>query len=180
LAVEPIEPAALTAASLLATKALEAVGSQAGETSWVGMSRLVTLVRRKVIGHRQAETALAQVQQHPDDHQRIRELGKLLATFAAQDAAFHRDLAELVEQARRDPVVGSLATKVYGQAQLGQLTNIGQIIGNVYLLGTPPAASQVAQGTPASGAELPGTESTAEDALRSEDIGINLPSVETI
>jgi hypothetical protein len=121
----PIEPAAITAATLLATKALEAVGSQAGERTWAGMSGLVTLVRRKVAGNSQAETALAQAQQHPQDPEPVRALGELLATFAAQDAAFHRDLVALIDQARRDPVVGFLATRVYGQAQVGQLVNVG-------------------------------------------------------
>jgi hypothetical protein len=36
----PIEPAAITAAALLDTKALEAVGSRVGEHAWAGMGRL--------------------------------------------------------------------------------------------------------------------------------------------
>jgi hypothetical protein len=143
----PIEPAAITAATLLATKALEAVGGQAGQTAWAGMSRLVALVRRKVTGHRQAETALAQVQQHPEDVDRVRELGELLAAFAVQDAAFHRDLAALVDQARRDPVVGQLATKVYGQAQVGQILNVGQAR-DIYIQQPPPPATPLSVGLP--------------------------------
>jgi hypothetical protein len=53
-------------------------------------------VRRKTTGHRQAETALAQVQQHPEDVDRVRELGRLLAT------------------------------RVYGHAQVGQVLTVGQ------------------------------------------------------
>jgi hypothetical protein len=178
--VGPTEPAAITAATLLATKALEGFAGQVGETTWAGMSRLMDLVRHKVTGHRQAEVALRQVQQHPEDSKRVWELGELLATFAAQDDAFHRELAALVADARSDPTIGPLAAQVYGQARVGQLTNIGQIIGNVYLLGTPTlAAAQVTQRTPPSGgAGPPKTVSTAEDALKAEDIGASLPTVE--
>jgi hypothetical protein len=137
--VGPIEPAAITAATLLATKALEALGSQAGERTWAGMTQLVALVRRKVTGHRHAETTLAQVQQHPQDTDRIRELGELLAAFAAQDVAFHREVVALLDQARRDPVVGQLATRVYGQAQVGQLVNVGQAR-DIYIQPPPPPA----------------------------------------
>jgi hypothetical protein len=143
--VGPIEPAAITAATLLATKAPEAVGGQAGERTWAGMTQLAALVRRKVTGHRQAETTLAQVQQPPEDTDRIRELAGLLAAFAAQDAGFHRDLAALVDQARRDPVVGQLATQVYGQAQVGQLVTVGQAR-DIYIQPPPPAAIPLSAG----------------------------------
>jgi len=68
----PIEPAAITAAALLATKALEAVGGRVGEHAWAGMGRLTTLVRNKLRGDQRAETVLAEVEQHPDDQGRIR------------------------------------------------------------------------------------------------------------
>jgi hypothetical protein len=125
--VAPIEPAAITAAALLATKALEALGGKAGEITWAGMSRLVALIRSRVAGHRRAETALARLERHPDGHEHVRELAELLTTFAAQDAGFHRDLVALVADARRDPTIGSLAAQVYGQAQVGQLFTIGQM-----------------------------------------------------
>jgi hypothetical protein len=41
--VGPTEPAAITAATLLATKALEGFAGQVGETTWAGMSRLMDL-----------------------------------------------------------------------------------------------------------------------------------------
>jgi tetratricopeptide (TPR) repeat protein len=122
----PIEPVAITAATLLATKALEALGGKFGEHTWGGMGRLIALVRRKVTGHQPAETALSEVERHPDDQDRIRALAELLAALAAQDAAFHRELAALVSDARRDPSIGSLATLVYGQAQVGQVLNVGR------------------------------------------------------
>ncbi|HEY2958190.1 MAG TPA: FxSxx-COOH system tetratricopeptide repeat protein [Actinomycetota bacterium] len=141
----PTDPAALTAATLLATNALPALGGQAGEPTWAGMSRLAALVRDRVRGHHDAEATLAQVGQHPEDVGRIRELGELLAAFAAQDAAFHRDLTALVDQARGDPVVGQLATRVYGQAQVGQILTVGQAR-DIYIQQPPPPATPMPAG----------------------------------
>jgi hypothetical protein len=56
----------------------------------------------------------------------VHEVARLLAGLAAQDDAFRQELAVLVDEARHDPTVGPLATRVYGQAQIGQLLNIGQ------------------------------------------------------
>jgi hypothetical protein len=122
-----IEPVATTAATLLATKALEALGTKAGETTWAGMSRLVTLVRAKVRGHQRAEIALAEVEQASTNPDHIRMLSEILVSFAAQDRRFRRELATLITQARQDPVVGRLATQVYDQAQIGQILTIGQM-----------------------------------------------------
>jgi hypothetical protein len=60
----PIEPAAVAAATLLATNALEASGGRAGEPTWAGMSPLVTLVRDQVLGHRGPASA-CHIQHHP-------------------------------------------------------------------------------------------------------------------
>jgi hypothetical protein len=123
----PIEPVAITAATLLATKALEGLGGRVGESAWAGMGRLLALVQRKVTGHGHAEIALDQVEKHPEDADRIQALGQVLAGFGARDAVFQRELATLVADARRNPTIGPLATQVYGQAQVGQVLTIGQV-----------------------------------------------------
>src|SRR6266540_2304805 len=125
----PIEPA---------TKTLEALGGKTGASAWAGMGRLIALVRGKFRGHHRAESTLAELDQHPEDTDRIRDLAELLTGFAAQDAAFHRELVELIADARRDPTVGPLATQVYGQAQVGQILNVGQAR-DIYI--QPPAAA---------------------------------------
>jgi tetratricopeptide (TPR) repeat protein len=135
----PIEPVAITAATLLATKALESLGGQAGTSAWAGLERLAGLVRRKVTGHQPAEDALAEVERHPGDQNRVRALAETLAAFGAQDVAFQRELVTLVADARGDPVVGSLATRVYGGAQVGQILNLAQAR-DIYLQPAPPPA----------------------------------------
>jgi tetratricopeptide (TPR) repeat protein len=150
----PIEPAAITAATLLATKAMEALGGKAGETTWAGMGRLVALVRRRFGGHHRAESTLAELDEHPEDADRIRDLAELLTSFAAQDAAFRRELVELVTDARHDPSVGPLATEVYGQAQVGQILNVAWAR-DIYIqpssAGPRSAAPTVEAGWPAQG-----------------------------
>ena len=142
----PIEPVALTAATLLATKALEALGGKTGEATWAGLNRLMALVRGAVSGHRQAEATLTELENHPDDQGRIRRLAEVLVAFGAQDAEFHRELVVLVGGARRDPVVGSFATQVYGQAQVDQLVNVGQAR-DIYI--QPPSPPATAMRLPA-------------------------------
>jgi len=139
MATGPIEPAAITAATLLATKTLEGVAGKAGESTWAGMGRLATLVRRKVSGHPAAETALAQVEQHPDDHGRIRDLAELLTAFATRDAAFHRELAALVAEAKQDATIGAFTTHVEGLATVGQIVNLAQVR-DVHFHLPPPTA----------------------------------------
>src|SRR6266508_3291639 len=107
----PIEPAAITAATLLASKALEGLGGKAGEATWAGMGRLVEVVHRKLTGDPRAASTLEQVERHPDDVDYIRDLAGALAAVAADDDAFRRELLALVADARRNPAVGALATK---------------------------------------------------------------------
>jgi tetratricopeptide (TPR) repeat protein len=135
----PIEPAAITAAALLATKALESLGAKTGETTWAGLARLLELVRRKVGGDRQGEAALAELEQHPSDQDRIRRLAEVLTSFGAFDEGFHRKLVALVTEARDDPVIGSLATQVYSQALVGHL-HIDRA-GDIYFQASPPLAA---------------------------------------
>ena len=150
----PIEPAAITAATLLASKALEAVGGRLGEHAWAGMGRLAALVRDRFRGDRGAEVRLAELHQHPDDPDRVHEVARLLAGLAAQDDAFRQELTVLVDEARHDPTVGPLATRVYGQAQIGQLLNIGQAR-DIYIQPTAPAPSLVRRSSQAGGAPWP-------------------------
>ena len=138
--MEPIEPVAITAATLLATKALEALGNKTGETTWAGLGRLLELVRSKLTGHRQGEAALTGIAQHPANRDRILRLAEILAGFGNQDPDFHRQLAALVTEARDDPVVGSLATQAYSWAQIGQVLHIGQA-GDIYLQMAPTIAA---------------------------------------
>jgi hypothetical protein len=136
--MEPIMTVAISAAVLLGTKAFEAIGTKAGETTWAGMGRLVTLIRAKARGHQWAEATLAEIERGPADPDRMRALSEILATFAAQDRRFRRELAALITEARQDPVVGPLATQIYDRAKVGQIFTIGQMR-DFYYYAAPPA-----------------------------------------
>jgi hypothetical protein len=112
----PIEPAAITAATLLASRALDSFGGKAGESIWAGMARLARVVTRKVRGHPDVAAALDKLVAEPTDPDRIRDLGRGLARLAADDPVFGRELARLIADAKGDPVIGSFATYVDGLA----------------------------------------------------------------
>jgi hypothetical protein len=136
--MEPIMTVAISAAVLLGTKAFEAIGTKAGETTWAGMGRLVTLIRAKTRGHQWAEATLADIERGPADPDRMRALSEILATLAAQDRRFRRELAALITEARQDPVVGPLATQIYDRAKVGQIFTVGQMR-DFYYYAAPPA-----------------------------------------
>jgi hypothetical protein len=179
--VEAIQPAAITAATLLAGRALDALGGRARESTWAGMDRLAAVVRRKVSGHREGEAALAAVEHHPDDPGRVQALAAALTSLAADEPAFQAELTELVAQAKRDPSIGAFTTHVEGLATIGSIVNLAQVRDVHFHLATPtpPAASsQPISVAPALEAEPPGSDTAAERDLKPQDARAGLPTVE--
>jgi tetratricopeptide (TPR) repeat protein len=158
----PVEPAAVTAATLLATNALEGADGQPGEPAWAGMGRLVTLVRDRVRGHRQAEAALVQVERHPEDPNGVQALAAALSELAAGDDGLRAALSGLVAEAKQDPAVGAFATQVDGLARVGSIVNLAQVQGGVHfhlattaLPGPVPASPAAAAARPRFPTALP-------------------------
>jgi hypothetical protein len=125
--VGPIEPAAITAATLLATKALEGVGGKAGESTWAGMTRLADLVQGKLVGHRDGQAALAALDARPGELIAVQTLAAALSTLASDNLTFRAELNELVAQAKRDPTIGAFTTRVEGLATVGTIFNLAQV-----------------------------------------------------
>jgi hypothetical protein len=123
------DPVAITAATLLATKAVEGFAGEAGAGLWRGFGRLVELVRSKFAQDPVATAALERVQSRPGDQTGLVELAEALRNHS-QDADFGSQLAELVDQARRDPTVGRFVTQVYGNAKVGKLVNVDTVQGD--------------------------------------------------
>jgi tetratricopeptide (TPR) repeat protein len=117
--MEAIEPAATTAASLLAR------GSLASGQYWP-VPGLRALVDEMVPQHADLQDALELARAGPEDAQRVGALAQALAALGEEDLDFGRDLVALVANARQAPGVGGLVTQVYGHAQVGTLVTIGQ------------------------------------------------------
>jgi hypothetical protein len=124
---------ALTAAGLLAKKALEAAGGKAGEGAWAGLSRVAECIRRRFAGDREVTETLDRLDAKPASPARTAELAEVLQPRLDADPALVAELTRLVEQAKADPQTASFVTTVQDNAQVGKLTNIGQVTGDVHL-----------------------------------------------
>jgi hypothetical protein len=126
---------ALTAAGLIAKQALEAAGGKAGEGAWAGLRRLAETIRRRFAGDHagghEVIQALDRLESQPSDPVRSEELAKVLAPRL--DADLIAELTRLVEQVKVNPQTASFVTTVQDNAQVGKLTNIGQVSGDVHL-----------------------------------------------
>ena len=65
---------AVAAATLLGTKALEAIGAEAGKGAWSSLRRLRTLVERRTEESVEGQAALQMVKAKPDDQNRSKAL----------------------------------------------------------------------------------------------------------
>jgi hypothetical protein len=124
---------ALTAAGLVAKQALEAAGGKAGEGAWAGLRRLVETIRRRFTADREVNETLERLEARPTSQRRTGKLAEVLGNRLATDPGFATELARLVEQVKADPQTASFVTTVQDNAQVGKLTNIGQVRGDVHL-----------------------------------------------
>jgi hypothetical protein len=124
---------AMTVAGLLAKKALEAAGGKAGEGAWAALDRIADAVRRRFGGDREVADTLERLEAKPASQGRTAELAEVLHPRLAADPEFGAELARLVEQVKTEPQTAAFVTTVQDNAQVGKLTNIGQVAGDVHL-----------------------------------------------
>lgn len=124
---------ALTAAGLVAKKALEAAGGKAGEGAWASLGRISEAVRARFRGDPEATEALQRLEAKPDSQARTAELAEVLQPRLEADPQLLAELTRLVEEAKAAPQAAAFVTTVQGNAQVGKLTNVGQVTGDVHL-----------------------------------------------
>jgi hypothetical protein len=125
---------ALTAAGLLAKKALEAAGGKAGEGAWAALGRIADAVRRRFGGDPEVTESLDRLEAKPTSEARTAEVAEVLGDRLQTDPTFADELAQLIDQAKAtSPQAASFVTTVQGNARVGKLTNIGQVSGDVHL-----------------------------------------------
>jgi len=124
---------ALTAAGLVAKKALEAASGEAGTTAWQALGRIAHTIRGWFAGDQEASEALDRLEAKPESQARTAELAEVLQPRLEADPRLVAELTRLVEQARADPQTASFVTTVQDNARVGRITNIGQITGDVHL-----------------------------------------------
>lgn len=149
-----VDPLTVTVATVLATKALERVGEEAGRSACSGIGRLTGLVRRKLARDPQANTVLERAQESPDNAASIERLAEVLQGHIEQDPGFSHELAAWVEEARRHPILGGFVTHVAEQAQVGTIIAAQIVQGSIHV-GAPQPAPLAVPAAPAAPAQLP-------------------------
>ncbi|HEX6519488.1 MAG TPA: hypothetical protein VF070_05655 [Streptosporangiaceae bacterium] len=129
-----MEPLSITVATLIATYAAQAFGGQLGQAAASGLKNLVGLVRRKLTGNDHAQTVLAAAVESAQGPAGADALAEPLDAVLKNDEEFRSQLEELVNALRSDPEIGRFVTTVSGNAQVGKITNIGTVTGDVTFL----------------------------------------------
>jgi hypothetical protein len=91
----------------------------------------VTLVRGKFAGDSLAVQTLEAAQAKPEDAVQVRRLAETLVEHGQHDASFLAALSDLVEEARRDPVIGPAVVQVNDYGSIGKVVTIGTVHGDV-------------------------------------------------
>jgi hypothetical protein len=73
---------------------------------------------------------LEEAQAHPNDPVLVQRLAETLVQHGDRDPGFLQALAQLVEEARRDPVVGPAMVQV-NDCSIGKVVAIGTVHGDV-------------------------------------------------
>jgi hypothetical protein len=130
-----MEPAtlALTAAGLVAKKALEAASGEADKTAWQTLGRIAQTIRGWLAGDQEATETLDRLEAKPESQARTAELAEVLTPRLEADQRLVAELTRLVEQAKADPQTAKFVTTVQDNARVGRITNVGQITGDVRL-----------------------------------------------
>jgi hypothetical protein len=124
---------ALTAAGLVAKKALEAASGEAGKTAWQALGRIAQTIRGWFADDREATETLDRLEAKPTSQARTAELAEVLQPRLDADPRLVAELTRLVEETKADPQTAAFVTTVQDNARVGRITNIGQITGDVHL-----------------------------------------------
>ncbi|MGH8932901.1 MAG: hypothetical protein ACRDZO_20330 [Egibacteraceae bacterium] len=123
----------LTIAALVAKKALEQVGEQAGDAGWGLLTSVSERMRGWFVrrGDEAGVRALDVVEAAPDSSRAMEALAGAVTDAAREDAEEAGGLAELVGQVERAgaPAVTNFVNQVRDQAQVGRII---QVTGTYY------------------------------------------------
>ena len=134
--VDPITTAATAAATVFASKAIEAAGTQAGKAVSESAGRLIAWLRRRGSEDPQTSAALVLLDAKPQDESRIAQLADVLKTQAVADPGFASELLALVKETPE-----AQAVIVTGGAYIGTVAGhakVTQVGGNQVNIGRPP------------------------------------------
>ena len=130
--MEPVS-IAIAAATLIATKAAEGAGNALGEAVRSGLSAIYDAVRRRFADDPAVGESIDRLEERPDSKARAAELAENLEARLRQDPAFAAELERLINDLPDDEQSAnpSFVTIIKDNANVGKLTNIGVVRGNV-------------------------------------------------
>lgn len=122
----PLDPLAVTTASLLAGASLAEEGRLPALAGWPGLAVLVARVHQAAFDDPALHTSLAEMSLAPTDPARMTSLANAIAARMGGDAGLQAELQRLLDQAQQHPTAGGLVTQVAGQAQVGTMVTVGE------------------------------------------------------
>jgi hypothetical protein len=102
--MEPVTAVAATVAIMLAGKAGEGFGQEAGKAAWEGVFDALARIRRRSIEDANARSALVAAERAPDSEEAIGRLAGYLEALAESDRALHADLRVVATELESAPV----------------------------------------------------------------------------
>jgi hypothetical protein len=87
-----------------------------------GLSRLRTLVRRRLAGRPQDEAALERVREAPARAEDVERLADVVGRHIAEDPDFRSELETLVGETGKDPALQPILVQLATGAEIGKLT----------------------------------------------------------
>ncbi|MFD3612832.1 hypothetical protein ACFWXA_33135 [Streptomyces atroolivaceus] len=95
--MDPITAVAVAGVALIAKGTLEATGQEAGRAGWGGGARFIERLRARFRGDAEAEEALEQVRQRPEDTVAQDALTRLLLAHMLRDRDFESEVRRAVD-----------------------------------------------------------------------------------
>ncbi len=132
--MDELMPTVVYAVNLLAplipflTKAGEKVAEQVGEASYKKVKALYEAIRNKFASDddEYALQTLKRFEEQPANDNRKAALVSVVTDKATTDPVFANQLDRFVQEAKQDGNITQFATRVYGNARVGKIYNIGQ------------------------------------------------------
>ncbi len=124
--MEPLSMSLGVIAARVMVKAQERLADQVVDSGEGLVSGFVAWLQARFSNDEAASHALRRVSDGHSGSDDVDAVAAILDGRASEDADFRALLAMWVEEAHRDPLVGSFVTEVYDDAEVGKIVNIGQ------------------------------------------------------
>lgn len=126
-----MEPIAIAAATLAAKWAAESIVKEAAKSAFLSLKPVYDWVLVALKGKPAAEGVMDRLAAQPNDANTIEALASLVDEAIRKDPALKSNLEALIERAKQDAATHSFVVQVFDGAEVGKITNIGTVNGNV-------------------------------------------------